>query len=126
MSTTLNAVLVTTDGNVTPVEINSDDGSGFLGELYGLLVCDTVEAVSINRGLTAWVDGEGLYQQEPNRVASAICCTIYRCAAAAHLHGPVVFTGGIGPGGSETSISTTDARQIAALAGLASGIGGAA
>lgn len=119
MNATLNALLISTAGTVTRVEITDDNDRGFLGEVYQLLVCDRVEAVTIDRSLTAWVDEEGLYQQAPNPLASALFSVFYRCEAAAHLHGPVLLTGGIAEDGTETSLDASTAEHIVALARFA-------
>lgn len=124
MTDTLNAVLVTTDGTATAVTITREN---FLTEAYAMLVSDTVEAVPVARDVTAWIDGEGLYQQEINRCASALCVVFYRYPAAGHLHGPVLFTGGVDQNGDELSLSADESKRIIALATFGrTGLGGAA
>lgn len=115
---TVTGLRISTDGDVTEVELGSRDGST-LHALYREIGCDLVDVVALTTHVDMWVDDEGMLRQEVNWVATALA---YQYGSMTQkFFGNVVLTGGCDAGGateSLTPIAITAVRDV--LAQLAS------
>lgn len=99
---TVTGLRISTDGDVTQVELGSRDDST-LHALYREIGCDLVEVIALTTQVDMWVDEEGMYRQEVNHVATALA----RRYGWTHqpYFGTVVLTGGSDAEGASESLA---------------------
>ncbi|MFE6461973.1 DUF3846 domain-containing protein [Streptomyces cinereoruber] len=91
MTITPSALLITPEGEVTPVSLPADSGDR-LTLMYSLMRCDQVDVVALTDRLDMWLDDNGLYTQPVNPIATLLARRFGWTYQT--YHGPVLLTGG--------------------------------
>lgn len=113
MSKTIDAVVVETDGRVTPVTLEHNGTSH--ADALNREVGGWFDHVNLGPDLDMWVHDTGAYELQPNPYATVICEKHGRNVA---IFGRAVFTGGVDGEGDTLAINPEYAETIRQMIGL--------
>lgn len=107
----IQALLIGTDGTLTPVGLPADT-SARLQTMYDSIGCTSVDVVALTNRIDMWLDDEGLYTQPINHVATKLAQRFGRTYQP--YHGPVLITGGADNEGDTLPLDTDKANALLA------------
>ncbi|MEJ8639957.1 DUF3846 domain-containing protein [Streptomyces sp. MS2.AVA.5] len=102
MPRTPNALLITPEADIVPVNLPADCDSR-LAVMRSVIRCDRVDVVGLTSQLDMWMDDEGLYNHPVNKLATVLAARFgftYQ-----NYHGPVLLTGGADAEGDTVPLS---------------------
>lgn len=119
-TTTVTGVAIAPNGNVSDVLLTKDPSGSVGADLRNAIDCRNFDCISVSDGpasIDAWVNDEGRYEDEPNRLATTVIATLVQ-APCTMLHGTVVFLSSNADDGHTTSLDTGSISNVKGLAAL--------
>lgn len=107
---------VAPDGSRGRMEITAEGPRGdqsVLKDLYEAIGCRTVDVVRLAERLDMWLDDDGMYTQEVNRLATLVAWSFgYQ---AQEYYGTVVFLGGANAAGDTIGLKEPAVKRLERL-----------
>ncbi|MGP4001572.1 DUF3846 domain-containing protein [Streptomyces sp. 8N706] len=102
MTRTPDALLITPEADIVPVNLPADSDSR-LTVMRSVIRCERVDVVGLTSQLDMWLDDEGLYNHPVNKLATVLA---FRFGFTYQdYHGPVLLTGGADAEGETVPLS---------------------